>query len=179
VEIKENQHWDCRRPQLLFWYVNSIKVYYYHSSLLGRVNHLPSAFGVHKGDSDQGAIVVTIPRELQGNSELVVFLGLHPVKSKKYHIIILIVHLSFFCVIEVSQAQRQKLIGYLDSLHGKHKCLPPWEQQLKIAQKVLFNHELFMQVCGYIYYWFVCVWECVCSYHEMLTIKRLLFRMRY
>ena len=53
-------------------------------------------------------------------------------------------------ILEVSQTQRLKLIGYLDSLHGKHKCLPPWEQQLKVSQKVLFNHELFMQVCEWL-----------------------------
>ena len=85
MEIKENKHRDCRRPQLLFRYVKKIAMYFYCSSLLGRVSHLPSTFGVHKGDSDLGAIIVTIPRELQGNSELVVFLGPHPVKSKKDH----------------------------------------------------------------------------------------------
>ncbi|XP_065889381.1 mediator of RNA polymerase II transcription subunit 17-like [Dysidea avara] len=29
----------------------------------GRVSHLPSTFGVHKGDSDQGTIVITVPRD--------------------------------------------------------------------------------------------------------------------
>lgn len=67
-------------------------------------------------------------------------------RVRKITIILIVIYV----ILEVSQAQRLKLIGYLDSLHGKHKCLPPWEQQLKIAQKVLFNHELFMQVCGWL-----------------------------
>lgn len=50
----------------------------------GWIKHLPSTFGVQKGEKDP--IVVTLPRELQGKSELLVFLGPHPVKSKnKFH----------------------------------------------------------------------------------------------
>ena len=63
---------------------------------LGRVSHLPSTFGIHKGDSDQGTIVVTVPRELQGNSELVVFLGPHPVKSKEDHFILYVYAVIFY-----------------------------------------------------------------------------------
>ena len=52
----------------------------------GWIKHLPSTFGVQKGDKDP--IVVTLPRELQGNSELLVFLEPRPVKSKgKSHLV--------------------------------------------------------------------------------------------
>ena len=46
----------------------------------GWIKQLPSTFGVRKGDKDP--IVVTLPRELQCKSELLVFLGPRPVKSK-------------------------------------------------------------------------------------------------
>ena len=46
----------------------------------GWINQLPSSFGVHKGDKDP--ITVTLPRELQGNSEVLVFLEPQPVKSE-------------------------------------------------------------------------------------------------
>ena len=48
--------------------------------------------------------------------------------------------------IDINKAQQKKLIGFLDDLHGKHRALPSWDQKLKEAQKVLFNHELFSQV---------------------------------
>lgn len=91
----------------------------------GWINQLPSTFAVHKGDKEP--IVVTLPREIQGKSELLVFLEPHPVKN-------------------ISKAQQRSFIGYLDDLHGKHLALPPWEQKLKAAQKVIFNHELFSQL---------------------------------
>ena len=47
---------------------------------VGWLNHLPSTFAVHKGD--QEPITVTLPRELQGKSEILVFLEPHPVKCK-------------------------------------------------------------------------------------------------
>ena len=46
----------------------------------GWIKHLPSTFAVQKGDKDP--IIVTLPRELQGKSELLVFLEPRPVKSK-------------------------------------------------------------------------------------------------
>ena len=46
----------------------------------GWIKHLPATFGVHKGDKDP--IVVTLPREVQGKSELLVFMEPRPVKSK-------------------------------------------------------------------------------------------------
>ena len=49
-------------------------------------------------------------------------------------------------MLDISKAQQRNFIGYLDDLHGKHRALPSWEQKLKAAQKVLFNHELFSQV---------------------------------
>ena len=52
----------------------------------------------------------------------------------------------FIHILDISKAQQKNFIGYLDDLHGKHRALPSWEQKLKAAQKVLFNHELFSQV---------------------------------
>ena len=46
---------------------------------------MPSTFGVHKGDKDP--ITVTLPRELQGNSEVLVFLEPRPVKSENGNLI--------------------------------------------------------------------------------------------
>lgn len=49
-------------------------------------------------------------------------------------------------MLDISKTQQKQFIGYLDDLHGKHLALPSWEQKLKEAQKILFNHELFSQV---------------------------------
>lgn len=140
----------------------------------GWINQLPSTFAVHKGDKEP--IIVTLPREIQGKSELLVFLEPHPVKSKNSNLFTLV--LSCVHMLDISKAQQRSFIGYLDDLHGKHLALPPWEQKLKAAQKVIFNHELFSQVnvmFGRI------LWHnfCVCSYLVMPIIKRLHFHMKY
>ena len=109
-------------------------------------------FEVHKGSEEQNseALSVTIPRELRGRSEIVVFLCRRPIRG----------------LIWWSGCARPRVcwdlfsflteVGPLDpllplcmqNLRITHRQLPPWEQQLVEAQSTLFNNELFEQV-GY------------------------------
>ncbi|KAL5463643.1 hypothetical protein EMCRGX_G032558 [Ephydatia muelleri] len=86
-------------------------------------------FEVHKREGlgiDLGNILsITIPRELRGRSEVVVFISDKPVRE----------------VDSLSAIPKPPLLA-----NQQQKTLPLWEEKLVAAQNILFNQELFFQL---------------------------------
>ena len=122
-------------------------------------------FEVHKREglgTDLGNILsITIPRELRGRSEVVVFISDKPVRGKvrmlqgvgrDWHSFIIVLNeflLQTFpppppFLVEVdslSAIPKPPLLA-----NQQQKTLPLWEEKLVAAQNILFNQELFFQV---------------------------------
>ena len=146
------------------------------SSLAGSNYMAPTAFEVIKGVGQPGSseagpskvdrITINLPKELIAQSEILIFLRDHPVRSK--HLLfcvclsvclsvrlsvcvsVCVFHASLsadHCCVVLHCSEVGPLSSYILRLrYPRMGSLPHWEQQLYSAQSVLFNKELLTKV---------------------------------